>query len=122
MFWTGRLLPVSARYHEARSVYVHGETMVIDDAWATIGWCNVHVGPLSGNSEMNASIWDPAVARGLRLSFLPKTSGRTRDISTPAWRCSSMGALPPRKRRRWDLSETDWQGLAFRLDPEAYGG
>jgi phosphatidylserine/phosphatidylglycerophosphate/cardiolipin synthase-like enzyme len=47
-------------------VYVHCKLMIVDDAWATIGSCNLHRHSLGGHSEMNASIWDAAVARDLR--------------------------------------------------------
>ena len=48
------------------SVYVHCKLMIVDDAWATIGSCNLHAYSMGGHSEMNASIWDAAVARSLR--------------------------------------------------------
>jgi cardiolipin synthase len=51
-------------------VYVHAKLMIVDDAWATIGSCNLHVYSLGGHSEMNASIWDAAVARDLRARLL----------------------------------------------------
>jgi phosphatidylserine/phosphatidylglycerophosphate/cardiolipin synthase-like enzyme len=48
------------------SAYVHCKLMIVDEAWATIGSCNLHRNSLGGSSEMNASIWDAAVARDLR--------------------------------------------------------
>ncbi len=48
------------------SVYVHCKLMIVDDEWVTIGSCNLHAYSLGGHSEMNASIWDGAVARALR--------------------------------------------------------
>jgi cardiolipin synthase len=48
------------------SSYVHAKLMIVDDAWTTIGSCNLHRYSLGGHSEMNASIWDAAVARELR--------------------------------------------------------
>lgn len=47
-------------------VYVHCKLMIVDDAWATVGSCNLHAHSLGGHSEMNASIWDASVARDLR--------------------------------------------------------
>jgi phosphatidylserine/phosphatidylglycerophosphate/cardiolipin synthase-like enzyme len=47
-------------------VYVHCKLMIVDEAWATIGSCNLHAYSLGGHSEMNASIWDATVARDLR--------------------------------------------------------
>ena len=34
-------------------VHVHAKIMLIDDAWATIGSCNLHEGSLFGHTEMN---------------------------------------------------------------------
>ncbi len=48
------------------SAYVYAKLMIVDDAWLTIGSCNLHRYSMSENSEMNASIWDAAVARDLR--------------------------------------------------------
>jgi len=57
------------------SVYVHCKLMIVDDAWATIGSCNLHRHSLGGSSEMNASIWDAAVARDLRDRLRRKHQG-----------------------------------------------
>lgn len=51
-------------------VYVHAKLMIVDDAWATIGSCNLHAYSLGGHAEMNASIWDETVARNLRQRLL----------------------------------------------------
>ena len=53
-------------------VYVHAKLMIVDDSWATIGSCNLHRYSMSENSEMNASIWDAAVASGLREALRRK--------------------------------------------------
>lgn len=60
-------------------VYVHAKLMVVDDAWVTIGSCNLHARSLGGSAEMNASIWDEAVARDLRADLLRR---HARDIFT----------------------------------------
>ena len=57
------------------SVYVHAKLMIVDDVWATIGSCNLHRYSMSENSEMNASIWDAAVARDLRERLRRKHDG-----------------------------------------------
>jgi phosphatidylserine/phosphatidylglycerophosphate/cardiolipin synthase-like enzyme len=53
-------------------VYVHAKLMIVDDSWATIGSCNLHRDSMGGNSEMNASIWDAAIARDLREALRRK--------------------------------------------------
>ncbi len=60
-------------------VYVHCKLMIVDDAWATVGSCNLHAYSLGGHSEMNASILDAAVARDLRERLRRKHEG---DIFT----------------------------------------
>ncbi len=60
-------------------VYVHAKLMIVDDAWATIGSCNLHAHSLGGSAEMNASIWDAGVARDLRADLLRR---HARDIFT----------------------------------------
>jgi phosphatidylserine/phosphatidylglycerophosphate/cardiolipin synthase-like enzyme len=56
-------------------VYVHAKLMIVDDAWATIGSCNLHALSLGGSAEMNASIWDAGVARDLRADLLRRHAG-----------------------------------------------
>jgi cardiolipin synthase len=103
------------------NVYVHAKIMLIDDAWATIGSCNLHSNSLYGHTEMNASFWDAEVVRALRCALLTEHLGedtapldmrsglrRYRDI---AWQ----------NRYRHDAGDPNWQGLAYRLDPATYG-
>lgn len=49
--------------------------MLVDDAWATIGSCNLHSSSLFGKIEMNASL-DPEVVRYV-ASCSPSIWGRT---------------------------------------------
>jgi cardiolipin synthase len=58
------------------NIYVHGKVMLIDDAWATIGSCNLHASSLFGNTEMNASFWDPKVVRALRCELVAEHIGQ----------------------------------------------
>jgi cardiolipin synthase len=53
-------------------VYVHAKLMIVDDVWATIGSCNLHAYSLGGHSEMNVSIRDAVLARGLRQELLER--------------------------------------------------
>jgi len=103
------------------NVYVHAKVMLIDDAWATIGSCNLHANSLTGHSEMNASIWDPEVARALRCELLAEHLGQdTAGIDDRAALCLYRETARANRRRR-DASDFDWQGLAFSLDPAMYG-
>ena len=102
------------------AVYVHAKAMLIDDAWATIGSSNLHSASLLGNTEMNASFWDPEIVRALRCTLLAEHLGQ----DTAHLDCSAALRLYRRiagenaARRR--ASDSDWQGLAFTLDPAAY--
>ena len=57
-------------------VYVHAKVMLVDDAWMTIGSCNLHANSLGGHTELNASVWDPAVVRALRCELLAEHLGQ----------------------------------------------
>jgi phosphatidylserine/phosphatidylglycerophosphate/cardiolipin synthase-like enzyme len=103
------------------NVYVHAKIMLIDDAWTTIGSCNLHANSLTGHSEMNASIWDPEVAHALRCELLAEHLGRdTAGIDDRA-ALRLYREIARENRRRRDANDFRWQGLAFSLDPAAYG-
>ena len=55
-------------------VYVHSKLMLVDDAWATVGSCNLRTVSLTRNTELNASMWDPSVVRQLRIDLLTEHS------------------------------------------------
>jgi cardiolipin synthase len=103
-------------------VYVHAKIMLIDDAWATIGSCNLHAASLFGHTEMNASFWDPNVVRTLRCELLAEHLGQdTAHLDD----CTALGfyrRVAQENRRKRDAGDLDeWQGLAFSLDPAIYG-
>ena len=103
-----------------RPKYVHGKLMVVDDAWATIGSCNLHRFSLSGHSEMNASIWDASVARELRCTLFARhlemdTSGLGDRAALNLYQ-----RIARENRRRMESGDADWQGRAYRLDPDRY--
>ncbi len=56
-------------------VYVHAKTAVVDDAWATIGSTNLVFSSFRGDTEMNVSFWDEAVARALRVYQTSELAG-----------------------------------------------
>ena len=104
-----------------RNVYVHGKIMLIDGIWATIGSCNLHRYSLSGHTEMNASFEDAAVVRALRCELFAEHLGEsTADLDERnALRRYSAIASDNALRRK--AGDPNWQGLAYRLDPAAYG-
>jgi cardiolipin synthase A/B len=103
------------------NIYVHSKIMLVDDAWATIGSCNLHAHSLTGHSEMNAAIWDRAVVRALRCELFSEHLGRdTADIDDRA-ALRLFRDIACENRRRREANDFKWQGLAFSLDPAAYG-
>ena len=120
---TFALVGIAGRDNEGRrnAVYVHAKAMLIDDAWATIGSCNLHMGSLFRQTEMNASFWDPEVVRALRCELLAEHLDRdTSDLDDRA-ALRLYRKVAEENRRKRDASDLDWQGLAFRLDPGSYG-
>ena len=95
--------------------------MLIDDAWATIGSCNLHGSSLSSNVELNVSFWDPEVVRALRCQLLSEHIGQeTAHLDDrAALRLYQQVAKGNRRKRDW--GDFEWQGLAFSLDPANYG-
>lgn len=102
-------------------VYVHAKLMLVDDAWATIGSCNLHSNSLTGHSEMNVAVWDPEWVRALRCQLLLEhldedTSGIDDRSALQLYR-----RIARDNDARWRAGNMNWQGLAFNLDPATYG-
>ena len=57
----------AGRLHD---VYVHAKMMLVDDAWGTIGSTNLMTRSFHADTELNASFWDAATVRGLRVALL----------------------------------------------------
>jgi cardiolipin synthase len=103
------------------NVYIHAKLMLIDDAWATIGSCNLHRNSLFGHTEMNASFWDPQVVRSLRCELLAEHLGQDTSQLDDRAALRLYRQVAIENRRRKDVGNSEWQGLAFSLDPAAYG-
>jgi phosphatidylserine/phosphatidylglycerophosphate/cardiolipin synthase-like enzyme len=104
-----------------RSIYVHDKIMLVDDAFATIGSCNLHAHSLSGHTEMNAAIWDPMVVRGLRCELLAEHLGQDTAGIDDRGALRLYREIAYANRRKRAAGDADWQGLAFSLDPAVYG-
>ncbi len=102
------------------SIYVHSKMMLVDDAWATIGSCNLHAYSLFGHSEMNATFWDPAVVRALRCELLAEHLGEDTAALDDRAALALYRRVAQDNRRLRDCGNPDWRGLAFSLDPATY--
>jgi phosphatidylserine/phosphatidylglycerophosphate/cardiolipin synthase-like enzyme len=103
------------------NIYVHSKIMLVDDAWATIGSCNLHSYSLSGNTEMNASFWDPQVVRALRCQLLAEHLDRDTAGSDDRAAFCLYRVVARENQRRREANDQKWEGLAFSLDPTTYG-
>jgi phosphatidylserine/phosphatidylglycerophosphate/cardiolipin synthase-like enzyme len=102
-------------------VYVHSKLAIVDDAWATVGSCNLHRFSLFGNGEMNASIWCREAVKRMRTELFREYL----DIDTSALGArdalQAFRSIARENRRKLVSGERDWQGLAFGLDVASYG-
>ena len=103
------------------NVYVHAKLMLIDDAWATIGSCNLHRNSLFGHTEMNASFWDPKVVRSLRCELFAEHLGHDTAHVDDRAALRLYRQVAKENRQKRDIGNSEWQGLAFSLDPATYG-
>ena len=102
-------------------VYVHSKAMLVDDTWATIGSGNLHAASLFGNTEMNASFWDPEVVRTLRCQLLAEHLGHDTAHLDDRAALRLYRQVAQDNRAKQDMGSSGWHGLAFSLDPAAYG-
>jgi phosphatidylserine/phosphatidylglycerophosphate/cardiolipin synthase-like enzyme len=102
-------------------VYVHAKTMLVDDAFATIGSCNLHAFSLFGHTELNASFWDPDAVRSFRGMLLDESLGcDTRALDDRA-ALALYRRIARENRLSRDRGDAAWQGIVYALDPATYG-
>jgi cardiolipin synthase A/B len=106
---------------DRKYVYVHAKIMLIDDAWATIGSCNLHANSLFGHSEMNAAVWDRDVVRALRCQLLLEHLGQDTEHLDDRLAMQLYQRIARDNAARWEAGDVDWQGLACSLNPSTYG-
>jgi cardiolipin synthase A/B len=102
-------------------VYVHAKLMLVDDAWATIGSCNLHSNSLYGHSELNAAIWDPDAVRALRRQLFLEHLGQDTSHLDDAAAIQLYQCISRQNEANWRDGNTDWAGLACSLNPQTYG-
>lgn len=109
--------PSGGRSH----VYVHAKLMLVDDTWATIGSCNLHANSLNGHSEMNATVWDADWVRALRCQLLLEHLAQDTGSMDAREALQLYRRIAHGNTSRWRSGDLNWQGLAFNIDPSAYG-
>lgn len=103
------------------SIYVHAKIMLIDDAWATIGSCNLHSNSLYGHTELNATFWNPEAVRALRGQLLSEHLDRDTSGMDDREALRLYRTIAGENRLRGENGDFAWQGLAFELNPAEYG-
>jgi phosphatidylserine/phosphatidylglycerophosphate/cardiolipin synthase-like enzyme len=102
-----------------RDIYVHAKIALVDDAFCTIGSCNVATRSFYGDTELNASFWHGQTVRALRCELIREHT----DVDTVA--LDDRAALQHYARvarantARRERGEPQ-QGLAFAIDPAKY--
>jgi len=76
-----RLLEAGVQIHEARKVFVHAKTIVVDGVWSTVGTANWDYRSFLDNDELNVVIIDGAFAG--RMTRLFEEDLRNADRVTP---------------------------------------
>jgi phosphatidylserine/phosphatidylglycerophosphate/cardiolipin synthase-like enzyme len=103
-----------------RAVYVHAKAMLVDDAWATAGSCNLHYNSLNGHSEMNVSLWDGGAVRALRCELMKEHLGQDTGMLDDRAALRRFRRIAIENRQRLMRGETALSGLAVALEPADY--
>lgn len=102
-----------------RNIYVHAKAAIIDDAWVTIGSCNIGARSFFGDTEMNVTFWSPEIARQFRVDLLNEHLG----IDTAELDDRAAFKLYRTQARLNGANRTHGRpmiGLAFAIDPRNY--
>ena len=113
--------PVRTTGRQSSDVYVHSKVMIVDGCWATIGSCNLHAHSLGGNSELNASIWDPQVAHALQDALFREHVGIALTGLDDIAMFGEFRKVATENGQKRASGNHQWQGLAFAIDPATYG-
>jgi len=100
-----------------KPIAVQAKLMIVDDAWFTVGSCNLHAGSLFGSVELNAACWHSETARTLRVALLKEHLGQDTTNLDDRAAAKLLRLIAKKNRQRFDTREDTWQGLAFSLVP-----
>jgi cardiolipin synthase A/B len=101
-------------------IYVHAKLMLVDDAWATIGSCNLHRFSLAGHTEMNAAIWDASLVGALRRRLFAQHLGAAPAGLAQRAAFQRYVEQARENRRRLELGDILQPRAVLALDPERY--
>jgi phosphatidylserine/phosphatidylglycerophosphate/cardiolipin synthase-like enzyme len=104
-----------------RPVYVHSKIILIDDEWASVGSCNVHRFSMTGNGELNAAYRDPVGVRALRVALFREHLGCDTSAQADTGALNQFQLVAQANRRRYELNDPAWDGMAIALDAGSYG-
>jgi cardiolipin synthase len=102
-----------------RDVYVHAKIALVDDAFCTIGSCNVATRSFYGDTELNASFWHAPTVRALRCELLEEHTALDTsrlDDREALRKYAEIARANTARRARGEPME----GLAFALEPATY--
>lgn len=100
---------------ERKSIYVHAKIMLVDDAWATIGSCNLHSNSLYGHSEMNVAVWDPDFVRALRRELFLEHLGQDTQHLDDYSAMQLYQRIATENSARWQAGDPHWHGLVYKF-------
>ena len=112
---------IEERDGKRQTAYVHAKMMVVDDVWLTLGSCNLHPFSLSGHSEMNVSVWDAEVVKGLRTALFDRHLGVATASLDDRAALARFKEIAQANGARLAARQVDWQSRAFSLSPQDYG-
>jgi hypothetical protein len=95
--------------------------MLVDDAWATLGSCNLHANSLFGPHRDERVVLGPDVVRALRCESFAEHLGQDTAALDDCAALRLYRQVAQENRRRRDAGDFAWQGLAFSLDPAPCG-
>jgi len=106
---------------QRKSIYVHDKLMLVDDAWATVGSCNLHSFSIFGNGEMNASFRDPEAVHMFRCELFQEHLDQDTSHMDDREALRYFRKVALENRERFKVGNTACQGLTFAIDPASYG-
>lgn len=102
-----------------QDVYVHAKVALVDDRWATVGSTNVATRSFVGDTELNASFWDPATVRAFRRTLFAEQLGTDTAPLDAAAALRRYATIARENAARLSRGAA-LQGLAVAIEPVDY--